>query len=101
GAGEVDEEERKEKRLVAYVSANSSPTLWPKELRRFLQQKLPEYMLPAVFSMVDTLPLLPSGKVNRRALASMAVPAGEISSVVKGPSEPLELRLQLIFERVL
>ncbi len=57
-------------RLVAYMV---SPTTPPSvaELRHFLEQTMPDYMLPAAFVFMDTLPLTPSGKINRRALPSL------------------------------
>jgi len=56
-----------EKRLVAYVVPRT--TLPPlSELRDFLAQDLPDYMLPATFVSLDALPLASSGKVNRSAL---------------------------------
>lgn len=61
------DDERSEKRLVAYVVAGGeAPTAG--ELRAHLLQKLPDYMVPAVFVMLDSLPLTASGKVNRLAL---------------------------------
>ena len=53
-----------EKRLVAYVVADSTAD----ELRRFLKDKLPEYMVPAVVVLLEALPMTPNGKVDRRAL---------------------------------
>src|ERR1019366_8835694 len=53
-----------EKRLVAYVVAESTAD----ELRRLLQDKLPNHMVPAVFVLRDTLPLLSNGKIDRKAL---------------------------------
>ena len=56
-----------DKRLVAYVvSSQHRPTR--DELRSYLKQKLPDYMVPAAFVMLDAFPLTFSGKVDRRAL---------------------------------
>jgi acyl-CoA synthetase (AMP-forming)/AMP-acid ligase II len=49
-------------RLVAYVVPNQRQTLEIDELRRFLKEKLPDYMLPSVFVIIDALPLTPTGK---------------------------------------
>ena len=57
-----------DKRLVAYVVPNQQSALTTNELRRFLKEKLPEYMMPSFFVMLDTLPLAPNGKVDRHAL---------------------------------
>src|SRR6185369_17897832 len=59
--------------LVAYVlpAAQPSPAahaLSAQELRQFLQEKLPDYMIPSAFVLLDELPLTPSGKVDRNAL---------------------------------
>jgi amino acid adenylation domain-containing protein len=62
------EDGESDKRLVAYLVADRQPAPPVSELRRFLQGKLPEYMVPSTFVMLDALPLLPNGKVDRRAL---------------------------------
>ncbi|MFP5265313.1 MAG: non-ribosomal peptide synthetase, partial [Blastocatellia bacterium] len=56
------------KRLVAYLVANKGATLSAGELRSFIRQKLPDYMVPSAFVMLDAMPLTLSGKINRRAL---------------------------------
>jgi amino acid adenylation domain-containing protein len=70
-----------EKKLIAYV-VPCEPGCSIAELRAYLQKKLPSYMLPAAFVLLDSLPLSPNGKVDRAAL-----PAPQTS-----PSEPPRAR---------
>jgi len=64
-------EEGGEARLVAYLVPEGARKADGRELRQYLRSKLPEHMVPARFVQVAELPLLPSGKVNRRALATV------------------------------
>jgi amino acid adenylation domain-containing protein len=64
-------EEGGEARLVAYLVPEEREKADGRELRRYLRSKLPEHMVPARFVQVAELPLLSSGKVNRRALATV------------------------------
>ena len=57
-----------EKSLVAYIVAADKEALSSQEMRQYLQQKLPAYMVPATVVQLESLPLLSSGKVDRRAL---------------------------------
>ncbi|MEM7758013.1 MAG: amino acid adenylation domain-containing protein [Cyanobacteria bacterium P01_A01_bin.40] len=62
------------KNLVAYM-VTQEESLSSNQLREFLKQKLPEYMVPNIFVSLDTLPLTPNGKVDRKALPE---PDGEV-----------------------
>ena len=57
-----------DKRLVAYLVVKPEQVPSPSELRGFLKQQLPEYMVPAAFVTLDTLPLTPNGKIDKKAL---------------------------------
>lgn len=85
-------------RLVAYVTAPVHPPE-ARELRQHLKKHLPEYMVPTSFVVLEQWPLMPNGKVDRRALPQ---PAEELPpQTIKGPESPLELQLKLLFERIL
>jgi hypothetical protein len=66
------EDEPGQQRLVAYVVAakagENTDSIRGSEMRRRLREKLPEYMVPSVFVMLDVLPLTPNGKVDRKRL---------------------------------
>lgn len=64
------ENRKSDLQLVAYIVANSRDTPAARELRAWLAQKLPEFMLPSIFLALDALPLSPNGKVDRPALPS-------------------------------
>ena len=73
--------------LAAYIVAE--PGTEPKvgELRRFLQEKLPDYMVPSAFVQMDTLPLTPNGKVDRRALPAAGPDATESGERICGGTD--------------
>jgi amino acid adenylation domain-containing protein/non-ribosomal peptide synthase protein (TIGR01720 family) len=60
------------KRLVAYVVTANGVPVAESELREFISERLPDYMIPAEFVRLDALPLLPSGKLDRQALPDPA-----------------------------
>ena len=62
------EDEPGDKRLVAYLTMKEGETSKDSELRELLRARLPEYMVPSAFVILDRFPLTPNGKVDRKAL---------------------------------
>ncbi|MCP4656225.1 MAG: amino acid adenylation domain-containing protein, partial [bacterium] len=85
-------------RLAAWVVPVAGATPAGAELRRFLAHRLPDYMVPGVFSLLEALPLLPSGKVDR---ASLPEPTGALPESRVGPRGPMEEILAGIWSEVL
>ncbi|WP_158621682.1 non-ribosomal peptide synthetase [Corallococcus aberystwythensis] len=85
-----------DKRLVAYVVAPES--LDVAELRSFLKQRLPDYMVPSTVSRLEALPLTSNGKVDRKALPA---PEASASGAYVAPRTPLEEQLAWSFAEVL
>ena len=73
--------------LVAYVAGGSVAT--PTALKRHLAAVLPDYMMPARFVAVDAMPLSSSGKIDRKCLAALKVPAESDGERVP-PSGPVQ-----------
>ncbi|HEX6901809.1 MAG TPA: non-ribosomal peptide synthase/polyketide synthase, partial [Thermoanaerobaculia bacterium] len=84
-----------DRRLAAWI-VGTAETL---ELRSFLKERLPSYMVPSAFVSLPELPLTPNGKVDRRALPPPAVEAGARSGVE--PSTPFEQLLAGIWSELL
>ncbi|HYP02720.1 MAG TPA: amino acid adenylation domain-containing protein, partial [Pyrinomonadaceae bacterium] len=89
------------KRLVAYAVAEAGQTPAPAELRGFLKEKLPDYMLPSAFMLLDALPLTPHGKFDRRALPAPAFERSEAAETFVAPRTAIERRLAEIWSQVL
>jgi amino acid adenylation domain-containing protein len=89
------------KRLVAYilVSAAQPPTL--NELQRYLQERLPTFMIPTAFMLLDNLPLTPQGKVDRAALLQQLPAQAARPEDSTAPRTPLEETLAKLWANVL
>jgi amino acid adenylation domain-containing protein len=95
------EDEPGAKRLVGYVVGSDGVAPTVSELRGYLKEKLPEYMVPAAFVYLESLPLTPNGKVDRRALP---VPEGgrpDLAQEYVAPRTPTEEVLAGIWAEVL
>jgi len=90
-----------DKSLLAYVVAQPDQTPSSGELRSFLKERLPEYMLPDVFIMLDALPLTANGKLNTRALPAPTTQRPSHSSLPVAPRTPIEETLARLWQEVL
>src|SRR5437588_4923984 len=85
-----------DKRLVAYVVLAQGAQVTSNSLREALAQRLPNYMVPATFVQLDSMPLTSSGKVDRRALPAPDATNTLHDEVVAQPHTPTEERLVAI-----
>ena len=99
------EDEPGDKRLVAYVVAASEATPTTQQLRRFVSERLPRYMVPSVFARIDALPQTPNGKLDRQRLPHPGEAprrlAGAAAAAAAAARTPTERALAAIFARVL
>ncbi|MBW4685860.1 MAG: amino acid adenylation domain-containing protein [Komarekiella atlantica HA4396-MV6] len=86
--------------LIAYITLHPNKTLTIPELRRFLQNKLLDYMLPNAFMILEALPLTSNGKVDRQALPMPDVrPELEVAYVV--PETEIEQTIASVWQKAL
>ena len=90
-----------QQRLTAYLEARSGLRPDVDELRRFMRSRLPAYMVPSDYLIVDAFPLLPSGKIDRKTLAitTAARPIGDRGYVA--PETPTQEHLAAIWRTLL
>nr|ABI26078.1 OciB [Planktothrix agardhii NIVA-CYA 116] len=87
-----------DKRLVAYLVPQPEIILTIDEIRQFLKAKLPDYMVPNAFVILEALPLTPNGKIDRRALP---VPDLQSQGEYIAPRNPIEEKMAQIWAEVL
>jgi amino acid adenylation domain-containing protein len=92
---------RTDKRLVAYVVPDKERTCTISELREFLKQKLPEYMIPSAFVFLDALPQMANGKVDRKALPAVDQIRVDLDQCFLPPRTPVEEVLAAIWATLL
>ena len=95
------DEKIKHKQIIAYITVHDNHEVAPVELRGYLEKKLPNFMIPSIFSALENLPLTPNGKIDRHILAksheTMAV--GETSNVAAKTA--IEKQLVSIWQEIL
>ncbi|MDZ8264154.1 non-ribosomal peptide synthetase [Nostoc sp. ChiQUE01b] len=87
--------------LVAYIVSLSDEIPTISELRNYLKELLPEYMIPGIFILLDTLPLLPNGKVDRRALPVPEALRPILTTIYEIPQSEMEQQIAKLWQEVL
>jgi amino acid adenylation domain-containing protein len=85
--------------LAAFVARHEGHTPEPRDIRRFAQDRLPSYMVPAAIAVLDRLPLAPTGKIDRRALTALEISYTAPESIE--PRDDVERLIAGIFREVL
>jgi amino acid adenylation domain-containing protein len=87
--------------LIAWLAAAEGTDPSVNELRGALRSELPDYMIPGVFVRLDTFPLTPSGKVDRKALPAPEGGRSRLGSDYLAPAGPVEEKLATLWSEVL
>jgi amino acid adenylation domain-containing protein len=90
-----------EQQLVAYVAVDQQQPPMIAELRAYLKLHFPHYMVPSHFVIIDTLPIGPNGKLNRKALPSPQTMQREVDETYVAPRSDLERQISAIWCSVL
>ncbi len=90
-----------DQRLVAYLVLESDISLSVEELRSFLQAKIPDYMIPSAFLLLQTLPLTANGKIDRKALPAPEKINTDIEQSFVPPRNSLEEQIAQIWTELL
>ncbi|HEV2810692.1 MAG TPA: amino acid adenylation domain-containing protein [Acidimicrobiales bacterium] len=95
------EDDGGDKRLVAYTVASGTDATSPAELRRFLADRLPGYMVPANFVALEAFPLTPNGKLDRDALPPPSRSRPDLGASWEAPRGATEETVAAIWSQVL
>lgn len=95
------EDEPEQKRLVAYIVPQQQSGLDLQELRNFLKQQLPEYMIPSNFLQMKALPLNSNGKIDRKVLPAPDKIRPELEVVYTSPQNEVERIIVQIWQEIL
>ena len=98
----VQQDGASDARLAAYVvpmMANQAPV--PDVLRRHLGRRIPPYMIPATYTVLESFPLTPAGKVDRRQLPAPVKQRPLLAARYVAPATPIEKQMCKIWQEVL
>ncbi|CBN59214.1 MULTISPECIES: non-ribosomal peptide synthetase [Kamptonema] len=95
------ENEINNQQLVAYLISDPEQAIAVSELHRLLQEKLPNYMIPSAFIVLETLPLLPNGKVDCRALPALEQARPKLEAAYQAPRTEIEQTIAAIWQEFL
>jgi amino acid adenylation domain-containing protein len=90
-----------DQRLAAYIVPRDGARLVDADVRTFIRQRLPEYMIPAAFVLLEALPLSPNGKIDRRRLPDPAPPCAGAGRPFVPPRNAVEEEVARIWQNVL
>jgi amino acid adenylation domain-containing protein len=88
-------------KLVAYAAARRRPVPTAASLRAYLAERVPEFMMPQAFVVLDELPLTPNGKVDRKALPLPERVRPELKAGFAPPRNDRERRVAALWEELL
>jgi amino acid adenylation domain-containing protein len=94
-------DETGQRRLVAYLVLSKGNAISAADLRRYLGDHLPDYLVPAIYLFLDALPLTPSGKLDRRALPNPTLTRAACAEPFAAAEGPLEHVIADIWSEVL
>ncbi|HEY9225621.1 MAG TPA: non-ribosomal peptide synthetase, partial [Gemmatimonadaceae bacterium] len=98
----VREDTPGDQRIVGYVVQSEGATFDAESAKAHLRERLPEYMIPSIFSIQSALPLTPNGKIDRKALpAAHAAPSSSVAHVSDAMMTPAERRVAAVWRDIL
>lgn len=90
-----------DQRLIAYIVRKQAQSVEQTELRKYIQERLPDTMIPTAWAFLDEFPLTPSGKIDRQVLSKLEVGRADPVKPYTAPRDELELRLVKLWEHLL
>ena len=90
-----------DRNVVAYLETKQAPSPSLTEIRTFLQQKLPEYMIPSAFVFLEALPRTPNGKIDYASLPTPDFERSRLDTEFVAPRTPIEVAIAEIWQSVL
>jgi amino acid adenylation domain-containing protein len=98
---EARTDESETHRLVAYIVLHADQAVTPSELSTYMKAKVPDYMVPSTFVFLDSLPLTPTGKIDRKALPQPDKSARTCSASFVAPRSAIEKKLADVWCEIL